>query len=68
MVSVVVEIELFAAFPDFATCITSKQFRHDWNYFAWTVRRLAMKAIKGYRTSATIHLSLGRRSSDCLHI
>jgi hypothetical protein len=37
MPSIVVEFELFAAFPDFATWITSKQFRHDWNYFAWTV-------------------------------
>jgi hypothetical protein len=60
MVSVV-EFELFAAFPDFATFITSKQFRHDSNYYAWTVWTLAMKATVGFRTSATIHLNLGRR-------
>lgn len=36
MVSIIVEGELFAAFPYYAMSITSRQFRHDSNYYAWT--------------------------------
>ena len=37
MTCIVVEVELFAAFPDYATCITSRQFRYDSMYYVWTV-------------------------------
>jgi hypothetical protein len=37
MAAIVVQVELFAAFPDFVTCITSGQFRLDYYYYALTV-------------------------------
>jgi len=57
MASLIVEGQLFATFPDYAMCIKSRQFRHDSNYYAWTVWSLKMKGITGFRTSATNHLT-----------
>lgn len=68
MASIVVEVQLFAAFPDSVIYVTSRQFRHDSNYYASTVRPLTMKAITGFLTSGTIHLRLQRHRSGELHI
>jgi hypothetical protein len=68
MASIVVEFELFAVFPDPATCITSRQFRHESIYYSWTDWPLTMKAITGFWTSRTVQLILQRCSSYFLHI
>jgi len=36
MASIIVEGEMFATFPYYATSIISRQFRHDSDYYAWT--------------------------------
>jgi len=56
MASIVIEVELSAAFPDSTAFITSRQFRHDSIYYTRTVWPLAMKAIMGFWMSGTNHL------------
>jgi hypothetical protein len=50
-----VEGELFAAFPDYATCITARQLRRDSTYYTCTASPLKMMALQSFAMSGTTH-------------